>query len=82
MIQAKPGPSGDFHYVLLFNPNVAMELMRRKGKVQDGLYSRFIDRLTDVGGYGDIEAVNEFWAAQQAAAVTASATVQLGTAAA
>ncbi len=78
MIQAKPGPSGDFHYVLLFNPNVIMELMRRQGKVQDGLYSRFIDRLTEVGGYGEIEAVNEFWAAQQAAAATASATVQPG----
>lgn len=74
MIQTKPGPSGDFHYVLLFNPNVIMELMRRKGMVQDGLYSRFIDRLTEVGAYGEIEAAKEFWAAQNAAQSAAAST--------
>lgn len=68
LIQTKPGPSGDFHYVLLINPNAAMELMRSKGLVQDGLYSRFIERLADIGAYGDIEAVHAFWAEQKAAA--------------
>ncbi|CAO3416271.1 hypothetical protein [Azospirillum doebereinerae] len=74
MIHAKPGSSGDFHYILLANPNVIMELMRRQGKLQDGLYSRFIDRLMEVGGYGEIEAANEFWAAQHAATVAAAST--------
>ena len=71
-ILAKPGPSGEFHYVLLLNPNSAMEWMRSKGLMQDGLYSRFIDRAAEVGAYGEIEAVHEYWKAQQAAAQAAS----------
>lgn len=67
-ILTKPGPSGEFHYVLLLNPNSAMEWMRSKGLMQDGLYSRFIDRAAEVGAYGEIEAVHEYWKAQQATA--------------
>ncbi|WP_221965463.1 hypothetical protein [Rhizobium laguerreae] len=73
-IQTKPGASGEFHYVLLTNPNAAVEWMRSQKKVQDVLYSRFIDRLMDVGAYGEIEAVHEVWRAEQAAAVAAAAT--------
>ena len=65
-IQTKPGASGEFHYVLLINPNAAVELMRNQNKVQDLLYSRFLDRLMEVGAYGDIEAVHDFWKVQQA----------------
>ncbi|MDX0500290.1 hypothetical protein GOC68_29400 [Sinorhizobium medicae] len=72
-IQAKPGASGEFHYVLLINPNAAVEFLRSNNKVQDHLYSRFIDRLMDVGAYGEIEAVHEYWRAQQAAAAAAAA---------
>ncbi|MCP3024909.1 hypothetical protein, partial [Cupriavidus basilensis] len=50
-IDAKPGTSGDFHYVLLKNPNAAMELMRTRKLVQDALYSRFEERLADIGAY-------------------------------
>jgi hypothetical protein len=71
-ILTKPGPSGEFHYVLLLNPNSAMEWMRSKGLMQDGLYSRFIDRAAEVGAYGEIEAVHEYWKAQQATAQAAS----------
>lgn len=53
-IMTKPGASGEFHYVMLTNPNAAVEWMRGHGKVQDGLYSRFIERLPDIGAYGDI----------------------------
>jgi hypothetical protein len=67
MIQTKPGPSGEFHYVLLMNPNASVEWMRRQGWVQDGLYARFIDRLMEVGAFGEIEAVRECWAAEQKA---------------
>ena len=67
-ILTKPGPSGEFHYVLLLNPNSAMEWMRSKCLMQDGLYSRFIDRAAEVGAYGEIEAVHEYWKAQQATA--------------
>lgn len=66
-LQAKPGVSGDFHYVLLLNPNVAMEELRRKDLVQDGLYHRFIDRVVEVGAGLDIDAVREVWEEEQAA---------------
>lgn len=71
MIQTKAGPSGDFHYVLLVNPNAALEWMRARGLVQDGIYSRFVDRLAEVGAYGEIEAVHEAWATQDAAQAAA-----------
>lgn len=60
LIQSKTGPSGDFHFVLLLNPNAAMEWMRAKGFVQDGLYGRFLDRLIEVGGYGELEALRAY----------------------
>ena len=48
---------------MLTNPNAAVEWMRSHGKVQDGLYSRFIERLPEIGAYGDIEALHAYWAA-------------------
>lgn len=71
-IQTKPGASGEFHYVLLLNPNAAMEWMRTASLMQDVLYARFIERVVDVGAYGEIEAVREYWKVQQAAAATAA----------
>jgi len=73
MIQTKPGPSGEFHYILLVNPNAAVEWMKAKGMVQDGIYARFVDRLMEVGAYGEIEAVHECWNAQKAASDAAAA---------
>lgn len=52
-ILTKPGDSGEFHFILLLNPNIALELMRRDKLVQDGLYGRFLGRLADVGAAGD-----------------------------
>ena len=54
-IQTKKGASGEFHYVLLVNPNAAVEWMRSHGWVQDELYGRFIDRVSEVGAYGGHE---------------------------
>lgn len=45
LIAAKKGPAGDFSYVLLQNPNVAMEWMWQGGLVQEDLYSRFLTRV-------------------------------------
>lgn len=59
-ILTKPGVSGDFHYVLLLNPNTAIETMRLNGQVQDGLYGRFFDRLAEVGAMGEIVALREY----------------------
>ena len=61
LIVNKKGPSGDFHYVLLMNPNVALELMKINNLVQTDLYARFMDRLTEVGGFRDIESARVFW---------------------
>lgn len=70
-IQTKPGASGEFHYVLLLNPNVALEWMRTQNLVQDTLYARFKDRLIDVGSFGEIAAIHQFW--QQSAKTAADA---------
>ncbi|PWE53037.1 hypothetical protein DEM27_28295 [Metarhizobium album] len=76
-IRTKPGATGEFHYVLLINPNATVEWLRTQNRVQDLLYSRFVDRMMEVGAYGEIEAVREVWKAEemarQAAAAAASA---------
>lgn len=54
-IKTKPGASGEFHYILLVNPNAAMELMRSKKLVQDEVYARFNDRLMDMGAYSEVQ---------------------------
>lgn len=78
LIAPKKGPSGDFHYVLLLNPNAAVEWMYSHKLIQAGLYGRFLDRITEVGGYGELEAIRAYWqqqAAQAAAAAAAEATI-------
>ncbi|MVF14811.1 hypothetical protein FT643_21985 [Ketobacter sp. MCCC 1A13808] len=59
-IATREGASGDFHYVLLLNPNIALESMWESGFVQDVLYARFQERLLDIGAYADIERFREF----------------------
>lgn len=66
-IAAKKGPAGDFSYVLLQNPNVAMEWMRQSRLVQDDLYGRFLTRVTDVGGFSEVETIRAAWNAQRIA---------------
>ncbi|GAA5658245.1 hypothetical protein Brsp06_04629 [Brucella sp. NBRC 13694] len=65
-IACKKGPSGDFHYVMLINPNVTVESLYQKGKIQEGLYARFIDRVIEIGAFGEIEAYREYLAALDA----------------
>lgn len=74
-IRAKAGPSGDYHYVLLVNPNWLVEWRRQAyGDVPNSSYAKFLDRAMDVGAFGEIEAARvsvEQWrqalAAQQEA---------------
>ena len=73
-IITKPGTSGDFHYVLLLNPNAAVEKLRTHDRVQDGLYARFVDRVAEVGAMGEIEALHEYWKEQQRLAEEAKKT--------
>lgn len=67
-IKTKPGTSGEFHYVLLMNPNAAMEALQKAGKLQEGIYSRFVERVIDVGALGDVEAIREHWEDERRAA--------------
>lgn len=65
-IQTKPGASGEFHYVLLLNPNAAIERLHMMNLIQTDLYARFVDRLAEIGVHGEIKAVHDSWAAQSA----------------
>lgn len=77
-IRTKPGPSGEFHFILLLNPNIAVELMRQAGLVQDGLYGRFIERVAEVGAGSDWQLHQEALAAAEKAAAAKSAAKKTG----
>jgi hypothetical protein len=64
-IDTKPGTSGEFHYVLLLNPNVAVENMRQQKIIQDELYGRFIDRVAEIGASTDLSSAKEYWLAEE-----------------
>lgn len=84
-ILTKRGPSGEFHFILLLNPNIAVELMRGKNLVQDGLYGRFLERVAEVGAAGDWPSHEEALKAMEeeaAAKVTAAAKPTTGATAA
>jgi len=75
-IEAKEGSTGDFHYVLLLNPNIGVEKLHRQGKAQTAFYGRFRDRLIDIGAERDIKDYDEYLVEQEetnAAAVKAAA---------
>lgn len=72
-IDAKPGSSGDFHYVFLINPNSTMEYMREHNCIQDGIYGRFVDRLMEIGAYGELEAARSYFREQAAIRATETA---------
>jgi hypothetical protein len=59
-IETKPGATGEFHYVLLLNPNGAVERMRLENKIQDSIYSRFIERATEIGALPEIQSIREY----------------------
>lgn len=67
-IKTKTGTSGEFHYVLLINPNAAMEALYKAGKLQEGIYSRFVERVIDIGALSDVEAIREHWEDERLAA--------------
>jgi len=79
----KKGPTGDFHYVLLMSPIVAVERMYQTPRKEDlaqrqigtDLYARFVDRLAQIGAHGQLKSFQNAWDAERAAnaAVTAAA---------
>jgi hypothetical protein len=56
-IRTRKGASGDFHYVLLRNPNMAVEHLHLTSdqKIQEELYSKFFDRILEIGAGKDIQ---------------------------
>lgn len=59
-IETKEGSTGDFHYVLLMNPNIGIEKLKRAGKAQTSFYGRFRDRLIDIGAERDITDYDDY----------------------
>ena len=59
-IQTKEGSTGDFHYVLLLNPNIGIEKLKRGDKAQTSFYGRFRDRLIDIGAEQDIKDYDDY----------------------
>jgi len=53
-IRSKKGTSGDFHYVLLLNPNIALAQLREQEQLQENLADRFEDRLAEIGARRDL----------------------------
>ena len=64
-IETKEGSTGDFHYVLLLNPNIGVEKLQRQGKTQTSFYGRFRDRLIDIGAERDIQDYDEYLERQE-----------------
>ena len=77
-IRTKPGASGEFHYILLLNPNIAVELMKRAGQVQDTVYGRFQERLADVGAASEWATYEQAIKAQEVEGAGAAAAAQKG----
>ncbi len=48
-IDAKPGPSGPFNYVLLWNPYEVIDVHHKKKKVQEAKYIALYTRAQEVG---------------------------------
>ncbi|MFG6459822.1 hypothetical protein ACG00X_23600 [Roseateles sp. BYS96W] len=61
LIDVEEGETHDFNYVLLLNPNVAMEHMYQRGWVSKRLFSRFENRAAEVGAFSEIEAIRKHW---------------------
>lgn len=48
-IDAKPGASGDYNYVLIWNPFKVIKKLNAAGKVQQQKYTALLDRTQSVG---------------------------------
>lgn len=49
-ISAKPGTSGEFHYILIFNPHKIIEKLKAANKIhQTAAYNAYYERLVEIG---------------------------------
>lgn len=72
-ILPRKGPSGEYHHVLLINPNMAVEMLWTQGKVQTDLYARFKDRVIEIGAHSDLDNYYALGAKQEAERVAQAA---------
>jgi hypothetical protein len=56
-IRHKVGDSGEFHYVLLLNPNLALSRLRLQNRVPDLVHNRFVDRMLDIGAGAELDRI-------------------------
>jgi hypothetical protein len=59
LIETKPGASGDLHYVLLINPNYALEALRAKKHINDSIYGRFVERMHEIGATAELGLIQD-----------------------
>ena len=58
-IDAKPGTSGDFHYILIFNPHKIIEKLKAENKLhQTASYNAYYERLIEIGASNSKEEEN------------------------
>ncbi len=48
-IDAKPGATGDYHYVLLWNPYLVVKELADAGKVPQATFNALCDRMQQIG---------------------------------
>lgn len=48
-IDAKPGTSGDYHYVLLWNPHLVVKKLSDAGRVSEATFNVLYDRMQQIG---------------------------------
>lgn len=55
-IRSEAGVSGDFHYVLLLNPYLAVKKLKESGRydIPPSLYNTLIDRIDEIGEKAEI----------------------------
>lgn len=54
-INTKAGVSGDYHYVLLYNPHTVIKKLRNEGRISDQLWNSLFERAVAVGAADLIE---------------------------
>lgn len=57
-IKTKEGAAGEFHYILLLNPNVIVERLQKGNHIHDALYRKFYDRILEIGAKLDLDYAN------------------------
>lgn len=58
-INSEKGPSGEFHYVLIFNPYEILKKLKQENRIEKELYQRLFMRAQEIGASRDMEEDSE-----------------------